>query len=113
MELGERADRGPGVAQRRPLAHRENGEQAAYRARFRLAEFFCGVPAFRKEVLQEQALSFAADDVVDQARFPAARHPGHYDQLVMRDLQGNLLEVVLGGAGYDYLRVHGENRDCC
>ena len=106
VDLREGADRRTGIAQRDTLVDRDDREQAAYFARFGLARLFPGVPASGKEVLQEQPLPLPADNVVHQAGFPAAGHAGHRDEPVMRYLHGDPLEVVLGGAGDDYLGSH-------
>src|SRR5262249_61985913 len=47
------------------------------------------------------ALAFGIDSVEGERRLAGAREPGDHDQLVARDLEVDVLEIVLAGASDD------------
>src|SRR2546426_7631530 len=73
----------------------------------RLATAFLNNPGLGGQGLDVPPLAFGEDRVEGQRGFPGAGHAGDDGHLIVRDLQGDVLEVVLPRAGDDQLVLGG------
>ncbi len=108
VDLGDRADRGAGVAGGRLLVDRDGRRQALDEVDVglvHLAEELAGVGRQRLDVA---ALALGVDRVEGQRRLARARQAGEDDELVARQLDGDVLQVVLAGTPDDERIRHRE-----
>jgi hypothetical protein len=92
-----RDDRARAVAAR-ALLDRDGGGQAVDRLDVRLLHLVEELPRVRGERLHVLALPLGEDGVEGERALARARDAGDHDELVARDLDREVLEVVLAGA---------------
>jgi hypothetical protein len=108
VDLGDRAHRGAGVAARRLLLDRDRGREPADRVVEGLVHLPQELAGVGIQALDVAALPLGVEGVEGQARFSRARDPGQDHQLLLGDLDRDVLEVVLPGAGNDDpIEFHG------
>ena len=105
VDLGDRADRRARVVRRRLLLDRDRRRQPLDRVDVGLAHLLEELARVGRQRLDVAALPLGVDRVEGERRLPRARQPGDDDQLVARDLDVDVLEVVLARALDDDL-VH-------
>ena len=101
VDLGDRADRRARVARGRLLVDRDGRRQALDEVDVglvHLAEELAGVGRQRLDVA---ALALGVDRVERERRLARARQAGEDDELVARQLERDVLQVVLAGAPDD------------
>ena len=101
VDLGDGADRRARVAGRRLLVDRDGRRQAFDEVDVRLvhlAQELAGVGAQRLDVA---ALTLGVDGVEGQRGLARARQPGEHDELVARQFDADVLQVVLAGTPHD------------
>ena len=101
VDLGNSADRGAGVVAGRLLLDRDRRGQAldrVYVGLFHEPEKLAGVRGQRFDVAP---LAFGVDGVERERRLAGARQSRDDGEAVPRDLDGDVLEVVLAGAPHD------------
>ena len=98
VDLGDRADGRAGVAAGRLLVDRDRRRQALDDVDVGLVHLPEELAGVRRQRLDVAALALGVDRVEGQARLARAGQPGEHDQLVARQLDVDVLEVVLAGA---------------
>ena len=98
VDLGDRADGRPRVARRRLLVDRDRRRQALDEVDVGLVHLAEELPRVRRQDLDVAALALGVDRVEGERRLPGAREPGEDDQPVARELEIDVVEVVLTGA---------------
>ena len=102
VDLGLGADGGTRVAAGAPLVDGDGGREAfdvVDVGLLHLAEELAGVGG---EGLDVASLAFGVDGVEGEGRLAGAGEAGDDDELVARDLDVDVLEVMLAGAANDY-----------
>ena len=110
VELGHRADRRARRAHRIGLVDRDRGRDAFDRVDLRLVHAVEELARVRRERLDVAALAFGVQRVEDERRLAAARNAGDDDQLVRRQLEREVLEIVLARAADDDRLALGARR---
>ncbi len=105
VDLGDRADRGPRVAVRRLLVDRDGRRQALDEVDVGLVHLAEELTRVRAERLDVAPLTLGEDRVEGQRGLAAAREAGEADQRVTRQLDRDVLEVVLASAAHDEVVV--------
>ena len=103
VDLRHGADGGARVARRRLLVDGDGRREAVDRVDVGLLHHLEELARVRGERLDVAALPLGVDRVEGEARLPRAGEPGDRDQLVPRQADGDVLEVVLAGAVNDEL----------
>ena len=103
VDLGDGADGRARVPRRRLLVDRDRRREAVDRVDVRLLHHLEELPRVRRERLDVAALPLRVDRVEGQARLAGAREAGDADQLVPRQRDRDVLEVVLPRAVDDEL----------
>ena len=98
VDLGDRADGRARVARRRLLVDRDRRRQALDEVDVGLVHLAEELPRVRRQRLDVAALALGVDRVERERRLARAREPGEDDQLVARQLEVDVAEVVLAGA---------------
>ena len=108
VDLGDRADRGARVARGGLLVDRDRRRQALDRVHVRLVHLAQELTRVSAQRLHVAPLALGIDGVEGEARLTGAGQARDHDQRISRQPQVKVLEVVLAGAGYDYLatRIH-------
>jgi hypothetical protein len=89
---------------------RDRGREPLDRVDLGLLHLLEELPGVRRQRLDVAALAFGIDRVEGERRFTGAREPGDHDELVARDLEVDVLEVVLAGAADDDpITGHGDS----
>ena len=101
VDLGHRADRRARVARGRLLVDRDRRREAVDRVDVRLLHQAEELARVGRERLDVAALALGVDRVEGEARLARAGEPGDHDQRVAGQLDVDVLEVVLTGAGDD------------
>ena len=101
VDLGHGADRRARVARGRLLVDRDRRREPLDRVDVGLLHQAEELARVGGERLDVAALPLGVDRVEGEARLPRAREPGDHDQRVPRQLDVDVLEVVLAGAGDD------------
>ena len=101
VDLGHRADRRARVARGRLLVDRDRRREPLDRVDVRLLHQAEELARVGRERLDVAALPLGVDRVEGEARLARAGEPGDHDQRVARQLDVDVLEVVLTGAGDD------------
>ena len=101
VDLGHRADRRARVARGRLLVDRDRRRETLDRVDVRLLHQPQELARVGGERLDVAPLALGVDRVEGKARLAGAREPGDDDQRVPRQLNIDVLEVVLAGAGDD------------
>ncbi len=108
VDLRDRADGGPGVARGGLLVDRDRRREPLDEVDVRLLHLTEELARVRGQGLHVPALSLGVDRVEGQGRLPGAGQPREHDQLVTRQVERDVLEVVLTGAVDDEsLGAHG------
>src|SRR5258706_1496311 len=95
VDLGDRADRRSRVARRTLLVDRHRGREALDEVDVRLLHLTKELPGIGRERLDVTALSLGVDRVEGERRLPRSREACDDHELVARDLDVDVLEVVL------------------
>ena len=103
VDLGHGADRRARVARRRLLVDRDRRREALDRVHVRLLHHLEELARVRREGLDVPALALRVDRVEGERRLPGAGQPGDRDQLVPRQADVDVLQVVLAGTVNDEL----------
>ena len=101
VDLGDRADGRARVARRRLLVDRDRRRQALDEVDVGLVHLPEELPGVRRQRLDVAALALGVDRVERERRLARARQPGEDDQLVARQLEVDVLQVVLARAPHD------------
>ncbi len=101
VDLGDRADRRARVARGRLLVDRDRRREALDRVDVGLLHQPQELARVRGQRLDITPLALGVDRVEGEARLARARQPGDHDQRVARQLQRDVLEVVLPGSRDD------------
>ena len=107
VDLGDRADGRPRVAVGRLLVDRHRRRQALDEVDVGLVHLPEELPGVRRQRLDVAALALGEDRVEGQARLARPGQPGEHDQRVAREVEGDVLEVVLARAAHDQAVGHG------
>src|SRR5439155_25252234 len=91
----------PRVLRRRLLLDGDRGREAFDGVDFGLLHLLEELSGVRGKRLDVAALSFGVDRVECQRRLPRPGQPGDDDELIARDFQVDVLEIVLAGAPDD------------
>src|SRR5713226_4975982 len=103
VDLGDGADGRARVLRRRLLLDRDRRRQALDRVHLGLLHLLEKLPRVGGERLDVAALALGVDRVEGQRRFPGPREPRDDDELVARDLEVDVLQIVLAGTPDDDL----------
>ena len=95
VQLGHRADRGARGAHRVGLVDGDGGRDALDGGHLRLVHAVEELPRVRRERFHVAALALRVERVEDKGGFSRARYPGYDDQLVLRQIEVEVLQVVL------------------
>ena len=98
VDLGRRADRRARVARARLLLDRDRRRQPLDRVDVGLVHLVEELARVRRQRLDVAALALGVDRVERERRLPRTRQPRDHHQLVARDLDVDVLEVVLARA---------------
>ena len=107
VDLGNRADRRARVARRRLLVDRDRRRQAFDRVDVGLVHLPEELARVGAQRLDVAALALGVDGVERQRGLARARQTGDDDERVTRQLEADVLEIVLAGAGDDDAIVLG------
>ena len=106
VELGHRADRRARGAHGVGLIDRDRGRNAGDAIDLRLVHPVEKLARVGREGLDVAPLPFRVDGVEGEGRLAAAADAGDHDQLAVRELQVEVLEVVLTGVLDDDVLAH-------
>src|SRR5215204_2086508 len=107
VDLGDGADRRARVARGRLLVDRDRRREAVDRVDVGLLHHLEELARVGGEALDVPPLTFGVDRVEGQGRLSGAAEAGDADQLVPRQPDGDVLEVVLPRAvNYEFIRGH-------
>ena len=95
VDLGDRPDRRPRVARGRLLVDRDRRREALDRVHVGLVHLAQELAGVGRQRLDVAALALGVDRVEGKARLTGPGEPGDDDQGVARQLEGDVLEVVL------------------
>ncbi len=98
VDLGDRADRRARVARGRLLVDRDRRREPVDRVDVGFLHHLQELPRVGRERLDVAALAFGVDRVEGKRGLSGAAEPGDADQLVPRQPDGDVLEIVLSGA---------------
>ena len=107
VDLRDGADGRARVLRRRPLLDRDRRRESLDRVDVRLLHLLEELPRVGGERLDVAALALGEDGVEGERRLARARDSGDDDEPVARNVEGDVLEVVLTRAA-DAKEVHGE-----
>ena len=108
VDLGDGAHRGARVLRRRLLVDRDRRRQALDVVDVGLVHLAEELPRVRREGLDVAALALGVDGVERERGLARAGQAGDHDELVARDVEVDVLEVVLAGAADgDAIQGHG------
>ena len=94
VDFGDRADRRPRVRAGRLLLDGDGRRQAVDQVDVRLLHLLEELPRVRRQRLDVAPLPFGVDRVEGERRLPRAGQAGDDHQLVARDIDVDVLEVV-------------------
>src|SRR5665647_1243117 len=107
VDLGDRADRGTRVARRRPLIDGDGRGETLDAVDVGLVHLPEELARVGRQGLDVAPLPLRIDRVEGQRGLAGARKARDDDEAVARQPQGDVLEVVLAGAGDDEVVTHG------
>ena len=110
VDLGDRADGGARVLRGRLLVDADRRAQALDEVDVGLVHLAEELAGVGRERLDVAALALGEDRVERQARLARPGQPGEDDERVAREVEGDVLEVVLPGAPDDELVGHSGPR---
>ncbi len=102
VDLGDRADCGTGIVAGRLLLDRDRRAQPLDEVDVGLLHQLQELPRVRRERLDIAPLAFGVEGVEGQRGLAGTRQPGDHDQLVARQVEIHVLEVVGAGAADAY-----------
>ena len=105
VDLGHRAHGRAGIARGRLLVDRDRRREPLDRVHVRLVHLAEELPRVGRQRLDVAALALGVDRVEREARLARARQPGDHHERVARQLQRDVLQVVLARAR--------RRRSCC
>ena len=100
VDLGDGGDGRLAPSARDPLLDGDTRRKPLDEIHIGLLELIDELPGIWGHTVEEAALSLGEKDVKGQCRFTAPAQTGNDDHLVPRDIDGDILEVVLAGAAY-------------
>src|SRR5660398_252496 len=103
MNLRDCAHGGPGIAGGGFLIDGDGRREPLYGVHIRLVHAPQELAGIGGEALHIPPLPFRIDGVESKAGLTGAGEPGHYNEAVTRETKGDVLEIVLPGAGNDDL----------
>ena len=103
MDLGDGADGGAGVTTGRLLVDGNGRREPLYELDVRLLHLAQELASVRRQALHIAALTLCVDGVEGQARLTRAGEPCENDEALSRQLERQVLEVVLAGPADDDL----------
>ena len=106
VDLGDRADRRAGVLRGRLLVDRDRGRQALDEVDVGLVHLAEELAGVGRERLDVAPLTLGEDRVERQAGLAGTRQPGEDDEGVARQVERDVLQVVLAGSPDDQLIRH-------
>ena len=107
VNLGRRRDRGTRIGPRAPLLDRDRRRKPFDEIDVRLFHLVQELPGVGGEAFDVAALAFGIERVEGERGFPRAAQAGDYDQFFPRNLDVEILEIVLARtADLDSLRRH-------
>src|SRR5206468_5349971 len=110
VDLGDGADGRARVLRRGLLFDRDRGREPLDRVHLGLLHLLEELPGVRRQRFHVAPLTFGVDGVEGERRLARAREPGDHDELVTRDLEVDVLEIVLAGAADDDpITGHGDS----
>ena len=95
VNLGDRRDGRFASAARDSLLNRHAGRQSAHQIHIRFFKLFDELPRIRRHAVEKAPLSFGKQDVERECRFSRSAQTGDDHQLLPRNLNVDILEVVL------------------
>ena len=98
MDLGDGADRRARIARGGFLLDGDGGREAVDLVDVRLLHHLQELPRVSRQALDVAALALGIDGVEGERGFAGAGQPGEHDELVARNVEINIFEVVLAGA---------------
>ena len=98
VDLGHRPHRRPRVVARRLLLDGDGRREPSERLVLRLLHLPEELPCIRREALHVPSLSLGIEGVEGEGALSAPAHPAEDHQGLLRDVERDGLEVVLGGA---------------
>ena len=98
VDLGDRADRRARVARGGLLLDRDGRRQAVDLVDVRLLHHLEELARIGRQALDIAALALGIDRVEGERRFARARQAGHHDQRVARQVEVDVLQIVLARA---------------
>ena len=101
VDLGDRADRRPRVAAGRLLVDRDRRRQTLDDVDVGLVHLAQELAGVRAQRLDVAALTLGVDRVEGEARLAGTGQAGEHDELVARNLDVDVLQVVLAGTADD------------
>ena len=110
VDLGDRADGGAGAAAGGLLLDADGRRQAFHAVHVRLLHLLEELARKCGKRLDVAALAFGIDRVEGQAGLARTGEPGNHRQLLSRNLQIDVLQVVLARAAHHYLLQHSQTK---
>ena len=101
VDLGHRADGRARVLRRRLLLDGDRRRQAVDLVDVRLLHHFQELPGVGRQRLDITPLALGVDRVEGERRFARAGEPGEHDELVARDGEVDVLEIMLARPAHD------------
>ena len=108
VDLSHRAHCGARVARGRLLVDSDGRRQAVDRINIRLFHQLKELSSIGRQALDIAPLAFGIDSVEGERGFARAREARDHDERVARQIYVNGFEVMLAGAAYGYVSVHGQ-----
>ena len=99
IDFGDGGDGGFAAAAGDALLDGDGGGQAGDVVDFGFFHLLGELPGVGGHGVEEAALAFGEEDVEGEGGFAGAGEAGDDDELVARDVEGDVLEIVLAGAG--------------
>ncbi len=106
VDLGNRADGGPRVAPGCLLVDRDGGRQPVDEVNVGLVHLAEELAGIGRQRLDVPSLALGEDGVEGQARLTGAGQPGKHDHGVPRQVERDILKVVLAGTADDKAICH-------
>ena len=110
VDLGDGADRRARIARGRLLLDRDGRRQAVDLVDVRLLHHLEELAGIGRQALDIAALALGIDRVEGERRFARAGQAGHHDQRVARQVEIDVLEIVLARAANGKVFVVGHGR---
>src|SRR5437764_9642886 len=95
INFGHRCDGRFAAAARHPLFNRHSRRQSADQIDIGLFELLDELPCIRRHAVEKTALSFCEQNIKRERRFAGAAQTGDHYELLARDLDIDVFEIVL------------------